>query len=558
MAETDDADTRNVAALLRQDGPLHRLPGPAALLGSDGGLLAGNPAGARLLKHGRALNPGRDGAAETVRINDPEGGTVTEIVTVPLNGGQAMLAIGRDISLDRNLREALVESRQRYKDLVEIARDFSWETDSDGRLVFVSPAGGFGWTAREMVGRPAAAFVDDAGGSTESLPFSTREPVDDVELRFRRADGGIAQVVVIASPLLDATGRQIGARGLCRDVTDERNRDAQLAAARNRERLMTYMVRAIRDEIEPAAMLDAACRAIARALAADGCMIARRGEAGLIVASSIGAAPHGTDLLETLAGAAEAPVIVQHDDAALVGLETRYRRQGNGGFAVWRPRAGGDWSEDELALLEDVAGQIGIALEQIAAHERLEFLSTCDPLTSLLNRRTFNERLHTRLSQADGARAEDRRPGVLAYVDLDNFKSVNDNLGHDAGDKALVRVSELLRDSVRRGDLVARLGGDEFALWLDGASAEVASQRARALLDESRRQLEDFVVDPQRRLGMSIGMAAWRAETAEPADRLIARADAAMYDIKRGGKGNFAIAPDAEAGAVATDEVGGA
>jgi len=95
-----------------------------------------------------------------------EGGATTEraydVVVLPWADSTVALVLGRDVTLERSLRAALVESRQRYKDLVEISNDFAWETDAEGRFVFVSPRGALGYPATELVGRPAAELLLDA------------------------------------------------------------------------------------------------------------------------------------------------------------------------------------------------------------------------------------------------------------------------------------------------------------------------------------------------------------------------------------------------------------
>jgi PAS domain S-box-containing protein len=188
--------------------------------------------------------------------------------------------LARDLSLDGHLRVTLVESRQRYKDLVEISSDFAWETGQDGAFAFVSPRGALGWTPTDLVGREANTFLIGHEGRDEDSPFTATRRIEEAEVRFRRADGSVAILEASCGPVLDRDGRWLGARGVCRDVTVERERDAALARARHREALINQIVRAIRDEIEPANMLNAAAAAISVALGAKGCQIFRADEGG--------------------------------------------------------------------------------------------------------------------------------------------------------------------------------------------------------------------------------------------------------------------------------------
>lgn len=189
----------------------------------------------------------------------------------------------------------------------------------------------------------------------------------------------------------------------------------------------------------------------------------------------------------------------------------------------------------------NAADQVAIAIEQVAHHESLRRLSRTDALTGLLNRRAFFEEVEGRIVQA----RRRGRSGALVYVDLDNFKLVNDRLGHQQGDEALRAVAEMLMLNARSGDLVARLGGDEFALWLDGADEAGAANKAEQLLDQCAGLAEDYSPDGDRRLGMSLGIAPYFAATDEDLENLIGRADFAMYEAKRDGKGGFHIAAPA-------------
>lgn len=549
------ADSNQIVHLLEDGAPLFQYPGPVLLLDHEKAIIAANPAAMSLvhgIMSGSALSVialvsatlSSGGRAQNMKILDEEAGRTTDITALPVDGGAHVLLLGRDISLDQNLRNALVESRQRYKDLVEISSDFAWETDAKGTFVFVSTAGALGYEPDELVGHAADDFVSKIDGIRTVTPFNAKEPSTGIEFRFRRADGSIAELEASAAPLHTEDGSWLGARGVCRDVSEARRRDAALAKARNRERLMAYIVRTIRDEMDPKAMLASAARAIARSLASDGCVIFRRNDSGgLTVAAELGGAPEAylADLLASGTSSLSPTVLQDADGSNILACPTGYRQQANGAVILWRDTVSGAWNEDDSDLMKEVANQIGIAIEQVASNENLELLSTTDPLTKLLNRRTFQQRLDDRLAKAG-------QGGALIYVDLDNFKLVNDNLGHQMGDKVLLDVAGMLHEAAGAQDMPARLGGDEFVIWFDGADKDTARTKAEGLL-KAAGTLAQYAVDETRKVGMSIGIACVDGQPDAPsenAESLIARADEAMYEIKHGGKNAYAFAKDPE------------
>ncbi|HEY1011645.1 MAG TPA: diguanylate cyclase, partial [Herpetosiphonaceae bacterium] len=161
------------------------------------------------------------------------------------------------------------------------------------------------------------------------------------------------------------------------------------------------------------------------------------------------------------------------------------------------------------------------------AVHRLGYLATHDPMTDLPNRRSLELELAQALERAGSVQA------VLLFIDLDDFKLVNDSLGHAAGDEVLVAVTKRLAAQLRAGDLLARLGGDEFAVLLRDGGLEAALAVARRMLDAVRGQ--DFALYGQRfRLGLSVGLAAVDGQFS--AGELVEQADLAMYMAKeRGG-----------------------
>jgi diguanylate cyclase (GGDEF)-like protein/PAS domain S-box-containing protein len=437
---------------------------------------------------------------------------------------------------DRRLQSALIESRQRYKDLVDIAGDFAWETDAEGILVFVSPRGALGYAAGELIGRRADGLLADLDDN--AALFAAQEPLENLQLWLRRADGQSACLRASAVPIYDADGRWRGARGICRDITVARARDAALARADLRERLLGHILRAVRDSIEPQQMLTAAATATAGGLGADACLILRlpQGEAmsagQFTLAARAGREVAWQDAPLMPAVGREGPV------AAGPWLIAAARHQGAvHGAVLLHSFDNRPWDADALALLGGVADHLGIAIAQIEDRERLRELSRTDGLTGLLNRRTFYDEVERRWRRA---RAAESVAGALVYCDLDNFKLVNDNAGHGAGDEALRRVARLLGELTRGQDLVARLGGDEFALWLEGADRAGAENKAAAIL-AAVREYASMSGDPARPFAVSLGIA-----LADPCDAdldgFFARADGAMYAAKQAGKGQVAYA----------------
>ena len=199
-----------------------------------------------------------------------------QITLVPLDAGAGTLLFMRDLTLDNSLRLALVDSRRRYKDFIEISTDFAWETGPDNRFAFVPPRGALGYSADALMAIDPASLVISESAAPVDTPFLTSRRIENEEIWLRRADGRSACVVVSAMPLLDKQREWIGALGVCRDVTETRDREATLARVRNRERVLTRIVRAFRDEVDPEAMLTVAAEALAKGLGADYCHVFRR------------------------------------------------------------------------------------------------------------------------------------------------------------------------------------------------------------------------------------------------------------------------------------------
>jgi diguanylate cyclase (GGDEF)-like protein len=189
-----------------------------------------------------------------------------------------------------------------------------------------------------------------------------------------------------------------------------------------------------------------------------------------------------------------------------------------------------DSAAENISLMSAFGQQISLALTDARTVEAVREAYR-DPLTGLPNRKLFLERLDQILGDT---RVE---AVVILFIDLDRFKSVNDSLGHNAGDELLAAVSERILACVRTGDLAARLGGDEFAVLLEGVSVEDARVIAERIAVEVA---EPFPVAGRTvYIGSSIGIAARAGGAA--ASELLGNADVAMYRAKRAGSGQVVV-----------------
>lgn len=234
-------------------------------------------------------------------------------------------------------------------------------------------------------------------------------------------------------------------------------------------------------------------------------------------------------------GLRDAMVSVLHGETRPVGVMVLGNRLGDVN----------SFGREDLHLFETLASQLGVALqkghlEQSLAQlrqlqEQLTHQALHDSLTGLANRVLFQTRLAEALHAAG---ASPGRNVAVLFVDLDDFKEVNDSFGHEAGDEVLRVVAARLRHSLRPTDLAARLGGDEFAVLLEGVhgEAEAVAVAQRVLTD-----LGAPVALPANtaRIGASIGLAL--AERSSTVDEVLHRADLAMYEAKRRGKNLYRV-----------------
>ncbi|MBI4714397.1 MAG: GGDEF domain-containing protein [Nitrospirae bacterium] len=189
------------------------------------------------------------------------------------------------------------------------------------------------------------------------------------------------------------------------------------------------------------------------------------------------------------------------------------------------------FGKHETQILSMAAGTLALALNNAMAHRQVQSLATTDGLTGLLNKRTFEGTLGKKFKTT----ARYQNPLSLILMDLDKFKEINDDYGHQAGDAVLREMAQILIRSLRDIDLPARYGGDELAIILPETSPEQAffvAKRIKKLVEAHPFRLGEEAV----RITVSMGLASCPSPAIRRVEELVEAADRALYAAKRGGR----------------------
>jgi diguanylate cyclase (GGDEF)-like protein len=430
------------------------------------------------------------------------------------------------------LHGALLESRQRWQDLTGLAADFVFETDNAGRFSFLWPNHVLGHAAAGLLGRRAASLLL----GTVADPFDLRHAVRHHRVWMAGAGGRPRCISLSLAPIGDAGGQFAGLRGAAHDVTDEEAAAAAAAAGLRRAALLDALGETVRHAGTAREALAHGLAELRDALGCAGTAMVMPGEAGAEIVGATAPVPPGLCVIAGEALESARDWLGQLDGRVPAALFHHHgRTPAISALAAWRAGGARAWDAEDLAVLRGMAATLGAVLGFSRLQAELELQAGTDPLTGLANRRFFLDALARALG--DGARGPG---GALLFADLDNLKPLNDQHGHEAGDTALRTTAHLLREAAGSSGTAARFGGDEFTLWLPGATTERAVACAEGLIAAAAALPAD---SPAPRF--SIGLACRLPGSGEGAEGLLARADGALYDAKRSGRGGWRLAEPA-------------
>lgn len=404
-------------------------------------------------------------------------------------------------------------NEERFRLLVEHVSDWIWEVDENGIYTYASPQikDILGYSPAEVIGKTPFHLMEPLEGKRIAPIFkyhvANKLPIKSLENINLHRDGHEVILETSGSPIINADGKCIGYRGIDRDITLRKQQE-------RRQQQLLDIIEASPDFI---ATLDTA-------------------------GNSLYYNPAARKMLGINQEESTGDKVTQRwitDKIKTVGIPTAIEN--------------GHWKGETTICKEDGA-KIPVS-QMIVAHKSengdVEFLSTIahditerkelekvvhyqahyDPLTNLPNRRS----LHNKLSKL--IENQTKHKVAVLFMDLDNFKEINDSLGHEIGDKLLKMTADRLKIDVKEVDFVCRYGGDEFILMLENIQSNIeVEERAKRIIEAFQEPFQFAGIS--WKISGSIGISIFPDDGADLA-ALIQKADNAMYQIKRTGKNNF-------------------
>lgn len=428
----------------------------------------------------------------------------------------------RDMTQHKQAEEALRQSEERYRNILDSIEDGYFEVDIQGNFTFFnnSLTEAMGYPKEDLYNTNYTQYMDSENARKAFTAFNrvfcTREPTSEVEFQIARPDGSKLYSEASVSAILDNTGKKVtGFRGIVRDISQRKAAEEALLQSELKYRLVF--------ENTPLGILH---------FDKQGRITAYNENLSQIIGPLERDALIGFNLLH-LPEANLVECIKQALHGQKSNFQGEFRSTAFGKPTPIEAKIAPVMSDDGCPL----GGVIIVSdiTERMNYEETIRHMAYHDALTGLPNRLLIHDRISVALPQAK------RQNHMLAliYLDLDNFKVINDTLGHLAGDQLLRAVSQRLKSQVRQGDTIARMGGDEFMFLFPGISdSKDAGTVASKILQSFSLP---YQVDGQEiHVTASIGISIFPND-GQDVQTLIKNADTALYRAKEQGGNNFQV-----------------
>lgn len=450
--------------------------------------------------------------------------------------------------------------------LLDHLPDFIYVKDRRSRFVFANAAAGRNsrfHDGSDLIGKTDFDILDHETArelfAVEQEVMSTGIAIQGREERVRLPDGRVLWLTTSKMPLRNPEGQIVGLVGISRDITERKRQDDRrhgharllemIARGQPLQAVLDALVRTVEDELE---------EITASVLFLEEDTNRLRHGAATRLPSAYVKLIDGIEIGPTVGSCGTAawrrsPVFVKDvlvdplwDDyrelAVMFGFRSCWstpilapdgRVLGTFGLYSDSPREPTELELELTAMATDIAG---IAIERARNEERIQHMAHHDPLTGLPNRTLFWAQFGRTLHEA---RRESRKV-TIAYIDLDNFKQINDTLGHAAGDEVLKTLSSRMANCIRASDLLVRLGGDEFAIVFSNLNQDELGVVRR--LQELRALVSRPIVVEGRSVTATCSMGiAFFPQDGDTPEALLARADRAMYEAKGQGRDRLRV-----------------
>ncbi len=418
--------------------------------------------------------------------------------------------------------EALRASEEKYRTILESIEDSYYECDLRGNFVFFNSAFCrlLGYPERRLLGTNNREYMTAEAATKIFVTFNdvyrTGLPAKGHDWEMIRSDGTKILVEGSVQLVKNVLGQPVGFRGMARDVTARRHMELALRESESRFRALTELSSDWYWEQDEEL----------RFTRVEG----EKSEHGFASESMLGQRPWEAGFEPEMEGGWNAvrPMLDSHQLFRDL-IVHKVMRDGKRRYAS----VSGEPMFDAHGRFTGYRGVSREITEKKLAEERIQYLATHDGLTGLPNRMMFSQLVNIAIES--GRRYN--RPFAVLFIDLDRFKTINDTLGHEAGDKLLQEIAGRLKQLLRASDIVARLGGDEFVVLVPEVNepSQVAAV-ARKILSAVIKPI--VLMGQECRVTASIGIAMYPTD-ADDEQSLMKNADMAMYIAKEEGKNNF-------------------